>query len=120
MVPELWHPDTLDLSRAEHCTAGQERQSLSESTHVPQEEKQNSLFSVFNVAVWQVLVMLCHTELSGLVSGVCVSLTEQSLGLYTHQELNLTCCTGLKISFSEVRMATVSDTEIIPKHQVSL
>lgn len=40
---------------------------------------------------------------------------EQSLCLYTHQELNLTCCTGLfMIYFSQVRMATLSDTEIIP------
>lgn len=81
----------------------------------PQEDNQISLFSVFNVAVWQVLVMLCHTDLCGLVSVVCISLTERSLCLYTHQELNLTCCTGLfKIYFPGVRMATLSDTEIIP------
>lgn len=66
---ELWQPHVLDLSRAEDCTAAQERQSLSEITDVPQEDNQNSLFSVFNVAVWQVLVMLCHTDLSG-VSGL--------------------------------------------------
>lgn len=110
-IPTHW----MDLSRAEHCTAGQKRQSLSESTDVPQEGNQNSLFSVFHVAVWQVLVMLCHTDLSGLVSVVCTSPTERSLCLYTHRELNLTCCTGLfKIYFPEVRMTTLSGTEIIP------
>lgn len=111
-------PTLLDLSRAESTALLHRRGRACLKAQIGQRKTTKiPCFQFFYVAVWQVLVLLCHTDLPGLVSVVCTSLAEWSLCLYTHQELNLTCCSGLcKIDFSEVRMAALSDTEIIPSH----